>query len=240
MSTSATGQAWLVLPTYNEADNLQPLVAAALENLPADARVLVVDDGSPDGTGELADRLAADEDRIQVLHRARKEGLGPAYLAGFRVALEAGAGFVLEMDSDFSHDPEDLPRLLKAAEDADLVIGSRYVENGEIENWTPLRRAVSRGGSTYARLVLGLDVQDLTGGFKCFRREVLEGIPLESVSSRGYAFQVEMTYRAAQAGFRIVEIPICFCERRAGASKMSGMIVAEAAWKIPLLRLTGR
>jgi dolichol-phosphate mannosyltransferase len=240
MSISATGPAWLVLPTYNEADNLQPLVAAALENLPADARVLVVDDGSPDGTGEIADRLAADEDRIQVLHRPRKEGLGPAYLAGFRVALEAGAAFVLEMDSDFSHDPKDLPRLLRAAADADLVIGSRYVENGEIENWTPLRKAISRGGSTYARSILGLGVQDLTGGFKCFRRQVLERIPLESVSSRGYAFQVEMTYRAAQAGYRIVEIPICFHERRAGASKMSGKIVAEAAWKVPLLRLTGR
>jgi len=240
MSTPKTGPAWLVLPTYNEADNLEPLVAAALESLPADARVLVVDDGSPDGTGELADRLAADEERIEVLHRPRKEGLGPAYLAGFRVALEAGAGFVLEMDSDFSHDPADLPRLLKAAEDADLVIGSRYVENGEIENWTPMRKAISRGGSTYARLLLGLPVQDLTGGFKCFRREVLESIPLGSVSSRGYAFQVEMTYRAAQAGFTIVEIPICFHERRAGASKMSGKIVAEAAWKVPLLRLQRR
>ena len=235
-----TPDVWVILPTYNEAENLERIVGAVLEHLPESRRVLIVDDNSPDGTGEIADRLADGDDSVAVLHRDRKEGLGPAYLAGFRVALEAGAGFVLEMDSDFSHDPEDLPRLLKAAEDADLVIGSRYVENGEIENWTPLRRAVSRGGSTYARLVLGLDVQDLTGGFKCFRREVLEGIPLESVSSRGYAFQVEMTYRAAQAGFRIVEIPICFCERRAGASKMSGMIVAEAAWKIPLLRLTGR
>jgi len=240
MPTSATGPAWLVLPTYNEADNLKPLVAAALENLPADARVLVVDDGSPDGTGEIADRLAAGDERIEVLHRPRKEGLGPAYLAGFRVALKAGAGFILEMDSDFSHDPQDLPRLLEAAEDADLVVGSRYVESGQIENWTPMRKAISRGGSTYARLLLGLAVQDLTGGFKCFRREVLESIPLESVSSRGYAFQVEMTYRAAQDGFRIAEIPICFRERRAGASKMSGRIVAEAAWKVPLLRLTGR
>ncbi len=240
MSTSPTGPAMLVLPTYNEVDNLKPLVTAALENLPADARVLVVDDGSPDGTGELADRLAAGEDRIEVLHRPHKEGLGPAYLAGFRVALETGAGYVLEMDSDFSHDPKDLPRLLKAAEDVDLVIGSRYVENGEIENWTSLRKAISRGGSAYARLVLGLGIQDLTGGFKCFRREVLERIPLESISSRGYAFQVETTYRAAQAGFRIKEIPICFRERRAGDSKMSGKIVAEAAWKVPLLRLTSR
>lgn len=236
MSTPNTGPAWLVLPTYNEADNLEPLVAAALANLPADARVLVVDDGSPDGTGRIADRLAAAEERVEALHRPRKEGLGPAYLAGFRRALDAGAGFVMEMDSDFSHDPADLPRLLAAAESADLVLGSRYVADGSVEGWTPLRKAISRGGSVYARLVLGLPVRDLTGGFKCFRRQVLETIPLESVSSRGYAFQVEMTYLTAEAGFRIVEVPICFRERRAGASKMSGLIVAEAAWKVPLLR----
>jgi dolichol-phosphate mannosyltransferase len=237
MPLPGTGPAWLVLPTYNEADNLEALVAAVLADLPADARILVVDDGSPDGTGRIADRLAADEEQVEVLHRPRKEGLGPAYLAGFRRALEAGAGFVIEMDCDFSHDPADLPRLLAAAADSDLVIGSRYVDGGRVENWTPLRKAISRGGSTYSRLVLGLQVRDLTGGFKCFRREVLEAIPLGSISSRGYAFQVELTYRAAQAGFRIVEIPIVFHERRAGASKMSGPIVAEAGWKIPLLRL---
>jgi dolichol-phosphate mannosyltransferase len=229
-----------VLPTYNEADNLEPLVEAALANLPADARVLVVDDNSPDGTGEIADRLAAGEERVEVLHRPRKEGLGPAYLAGFRRALSGGAGFVLEMDSDFSHDPADLPRLLAAAETADLAIGSRYVAGGEVENWTPVRKAISRGGSTYARFILGLPVQDLTGGFKCFRREVLETIPLGEIGSRGYAFQVEMTYRAAKAGFKIAEVPICFRERRAGTSKMSGKIVAEAAWKVPLLRFPGR
>ncbi len=237
MPSSGKGPAWLVLPTYNEADNLEPLVAAALANLPADARVLVVDDNSPDGTGRIADRLAAEEQRVEVLHRSQKEGLGPAYLAGFRRALVGGAGFVLEMDGDFSHDPADLPRLLGAAEDADLAIGSRYVPGGGVENWTPIRKAISRGGGTYARLVLGLGVRDLTGGFKCFRREVLEAIPFAAISSRGYAFQVELTYRASRAGFRIAEIPICFHERRAGASKMSGKIVAEAAWKVPLLRL---
>lgn len=240
MPTPGTGPAWLVLPTYNEADNLEPLVEAALANLPAEARILVVDDNSPDGTGEIAARLAAGEERVEVLHRPRKEGLGPAYLAGFRRALEAGAGFVLEMDSDFSHDPADLPRLLAAAETADLAIGSRYVAGGEVENWTPVRKAISRGGSTYARFVLGLPVQDLTGGFKCFRREVLEAIPLGEIGSLGYAFQVEMTYRAAKAGFKIVEVPICFRERRAGASKMSGKIVVEAAWKVPLLRFPAR
>jgi dolichol-phosphate mannosyltransferase len=226
-----------VLPTYNEADNLEPLIAAALANLPADARVLVVDDNSPDGTGGLADRLAADGERVEVLHRPRKEGLGPAYLAGFRRALDGGAGLVLEMDCDFSHDPADLPRLLAATRDADLAIGSRYVDGGGVEDWTPVRRFISRGGSAYARFVLGLGVRDLTGGFKCFRREVLEAIPFRAVSSRGYAFQVELTYRAAKAGFRIAEVPIRFRERRAGSSKMSGKIVAEAAWKVPLLRL---
>src|SRR4051794_5440624 len=212
MPDPGSGPAWLVLPTYNEADNLEPLIEAALAKLPAEARVLVVDDNSPDGTGRIADRLAAAEERIEVLHRPRKEGLGPAYLAGFRRALEFGAGSVLEMDCDFSHDPADLPRLLAATEDADLAIGSRYVAGGAVENWTPLRKAVSRGGSAYARLVLGMSVRDLTGGFKCFRRSVLEGIPLDSVSSRGYAFQVEMTYRAVEAGFRIAEVPISFHE----------------------------
>jgi dolichol-phosphate mannosyltransferase len=237
MPPSVAGPPWLVLPTYNEADNLEALVAAALANLSSDARVLVVDDDSPDGTGRIADRLAAGEERVEVLHRRRKEGLGPAYLAGFRRALEGGAGFVIEMDCDFSHDPADLPRLLAAAADSDLAIGSRYVDGGRVENWTPLRKAISRGGSTYARLVLGIPIRDLTGGFKCFRREALEAIPLGSISSRGYAFQVELTYRAAQAGLRIVEIPIVFHERQAGASKMSGPIIAEAGWKIPLLRL---
>jgi dolichol-phosphate mannosyltransferase len=234
------GPAWLVLPTYNEVENLEQLVAAALANLPDSARILVVDDSSPDGTGQLADRLAAAEDRVEVLHRPRKEGLGPAYVAGFRRALEAGAGRVMEMDADFSHDPADLPRLLAATEEADVAIGSRYVDGGGVENWSLLRRWISRGGSTYARVVLGLPIRDLTGGFKCFRREVLEAMDLGAVSSRGYAFQVEMTYRALQLGFVVVEVPISFHERRAGASKMGRSIVFEAAWRVPQLRLERR
>ena len=228
-----------MLPTYNEAENLEPLVEAARENLPDSARVLIVDDNSPDGTGEIADRLAAGEG-VEVLHRPRKEGLGPAYVAGFRHALDAGAGRILEMDSDFSHDPADLGRLLAATERADVAIGSRYVAGGGVENWSLLRQAISRGGSAYARLVLGLPVKDLTGGFKCFRREVLERIELEEISSRGYAFQVEMTYRAVELGFEVVEVPITFRERRAGASKMSRSIVLEAAWRVPQLRLEKR
>jgi len=234
------GPAWLVLPTYNEAENLEPLVAAALANLPDSARVLVVDDNSPDGTGDLADRLAAAEERVDVLHRPRKEGLGPAYVAGFRHALGAGAGRILEMDSDFSHDPADLGRLLAATETADLAIGSRYVAGGGVENWSRLRQGISRGGSAYARIVLGLPIKDLTGGFKCFRREVLERIELEEISSRGYAFQVEVTYRAVELGFEVVEVPIVFRERRAGASKMSRSIVLEAAWRLPQLRMGRR
>jgi dolichol-phosphate mannosyltransferase len=228
--------ACLVLPTYNEAENLEPVVAAALASLPGSARILVVDDNSPDGTGKLADRLAGAEPRVEVLHRARKEGLGPAYVAGFRHALAAGAGRILEMDSDFSHDPADLPRLLAATERADLAIGSRYVTGGGVENWSALRQAISRGGSVYARVVLGLPIRDLTGGFKCFRREVLEAIDLEAIASRGYAFQVEMTYRAIDLGFSVAEVPITFHERRAGASKMSRSIVAEAAWRVPRMR----
>ena len=238
--SGVAGPAWLVLPTYNEAENLEQLVAAALANLPDSARVLVVDDSSPDGTGKLADRLAAAENRIEVLHRPRKEGLGPAYVAGFRRALEAGAGRVLEMDADFSHDPADLPRLLAASEEADVAIGSRYVDGGGVENWSLPRRLISRGGSAYARVVLRLSIRDLTGGFKCFRREVLEAMDLETVSSRGYAFQVEMTYRALQLGFVVVEVPISFHERRAGDSKMGRSIIFEAAWRIPQLRLGRR
>ena len=236
MTESAAGPAWLVLPTYNEADNLEPLVEAARAKLPASAQVLIVDDSSPDGTGEIAERLAAQCENVEVLHRPRKEGLGPAYIAGFRRALERGAGFVLEMDADFSHDPAYLPRLLEAAKRADVVLGSRYVAGGGVSDWGPLRRAISRGGSSYARLVLGVDVRDLTGGFKCFRREVLEAIDLDQISTRGYAFQVEMTYRAIRRGFRVVEVPIVFRERRVGTSKMGLGIVAEAVWRLPLLR----
>jgi dolichol-phosphate mannosyltransferase len=230
------GPACVVLPTYNEADNIEDFVAAVLGKLPGSAQVLIVDDNSPDGTGEIADRLAAEHEPVSVLHRERKEGLGPAYIAGFRRALADGAGRVLEMDSDFSHDPAYLPRLLEAGERADLAIGSRYVAGGGVADWSALRRAISRGGSAYARLVLGVDVRDLTGGFKCFRREVLEAIDLDSIRSRGYAFQIEMTYRTIQRGFTVVEVPIVFRDRRAGTSKMDRSIVAEAAWRVPLLR----
>jgi len=234
---SEHGPPWLVLPTYNEAENIAPIVAAALEKLPASGRVLIVDDGSPDGTGSIADRLAADRERVEVLHRPRKEGLGPAYIAGFRRALAAGAGLIVEMDADFSHEPAYLPRLLEAAQRADLVIGSRYVPGGGVGDWGALRRAISHGGSTYARLVLGVAVRDLTGGFKCFHREVLEAIDLGAVRSRGYAFQVELTYRAIQRGFSVEEVPIVFRDRRVGASKMDRSIVLEAIWRVPLLRL---
>jgi dolichol-phosphate mannosyltransferase len=234
------GPAWLVLPTYNEAENIEEFVAAARAKLPRSAQILIVDDSSPDGTGRSADRLAAEHANVSVLHRRRKEGLGPAYIAGFRRALAAGAGLVLEMDADFSHDPAYLPRLLETAQRADLVLGSRYVPGGGISDWGPLRKAISRGGSAYARFVLGVDVQDLTGGFKCFRREVLEAIDFDTIQARGYAFQVEMTYRALRRGFKVVEVPIVFRDRRAGSSKMDRAIVAEAIWRLPLLRFSYR
>ena len=228
---------WVILPTYNEAENLERLVAAIRERLPEVSRVLVVDDNSPDGTGEIADRLAAEHPNVEVLHRARKQGLGPAYIAGFGQALAGGAELIVEMDADFSHDPAYLPQLLRAAEDADLVIGSRYVPGGGVTEWGPLRRFISRGGSAYARTALGLDVRDLTGGFKVIRREVLETIDLDAIDSLGYAFQVEVTYRAIRAGFRVVEIPIVFRDRREGSSKMTKAIVAEAMWRVPAMRL---
>jgi dolichol-phosphate mannosyltransferase len=235
------GPAWLVLPTYNEADNLGPIVSAARQALASAApdgyRILIVDDASPDGTGRIADELAALHEEISVLHRPGKGGLGPAYLAGFDAALKGGAGHVLEMDSDFSHDPADLARLLAAAyAGADVVLGSRYVEGGGVTEWHNMRRAISRGGCWYARSMLSLDIQDLTGGFKCFRREVLEAIDLPTVQSRGYAFQVELTYRAVKRGFKVVEVPIVFHERREGASKMSGWIALEAIWRVPQMR----
>jgi dolichol-phosphate mannosyltransferase len=229
-------RAWVILPTYNEAENLERIVGGVLEQLPPSGTVLVVDDNSPDGTGEIADRLARSNESVRVLHRARKEGLGPAYLAGFHVALDAGAQRIIEMDADFSHDPAYLPRLIGATENADLVIGSRYVPGGGVTEWGPTRRFISRGGSAYARMALGLPIRDLTGGFKCFRREVLEAINLDTIKARGYAFQVETTYRAIKAGFRVVEIPIVFRDRRGGTSKMSRAIVAEAIWRVPALR----
>jgi dolichol-phosphate mannosyltransferase len=230
---------WLVLPTYNEASNIEAIVAAVRERMEPPSQLLIVDDSSPDGTGLIADRLASEVSDVAVLHRPRKEGLGPAYVAGFRVALEGGAALVGQMDADFSHDPADLPRLVAAAEDADLVLGSRYVRGGGIEEWGPLRRLISRGGSAYARAVLGVGVHDLTGGFKVFRREVLEAIDLASISAFGYAFQVETTYRAIRAGFRVVELPIVFRDRRVGESKMTRRIVLEAAWRVPAMRLPG-
>jgi dolichol-phosphate mannosyltransferase len=236
-----SGEPWLILPTYDEAENIEAILLAAGEVLataaPDGFRVLVVDDGSPDGTGRIVDRMAGEHAWVEVLHRTEKNGIGPAYLAGFRHALDHGAGYVMEMDSDFSHDPADLARLLAAVRDgADLALGSRYVPGGGVTDWGLLRRFVSEGGSTYARWILGLRVRDLTGGFKCFRREVLEEIHFDGVRSQGYAFQVELTYRAARAGFRIVEVPIVFKDRQQGQSKMSWRIAAEAMWLVPLLR----
>jgi dolichol-phosphate mannosyltransferase len=231
---------WLILPTFDEAENIAAIVAASREVLeraaPGTHRILVVDDNSPDGTGEMADALAAEHDDVEVLHRSVREGLGPAYLAGFARALEGGAEFVMEMDSDFSHDPADLERLLAAAGEADLVLGSRYVPGGGVTDWGRVRRLVSRGGSWYARRVLGLEIRDLTGGLKCFRREVLEAIDLPTVRSRGYAFQVELTHRAVRQGFSVVELPIVFRDRELGRSKMSWRIAGEAALLVPQLR----
>ena len=231
-------RAVLCLPTYNERENLEHMVEALGGVLDTTSdRVLVIDDGSPDGTGAIADRLAAELPWVSVLHRSTKEGIGPAYVAGFRWALAEGAELVLELDCDFSHDPTDVPRLIAAAEDADLVLGSRYAPGGGTANWGLLRRIVSRGGCLYAQVVLGLGVRDLTGGFKCFRRATLEAIDLDALSAHGYAFQIETTYRVKRAGFRVQEVPITFVERRAGASKMTGSIVTEAMWRVPVLRL---
>jgi dolichol-phosphate mannosyltransferase len=233
---------WVVMPTYNEAMNVEAIVRASNAELerfaPGDHRILIVDDQSPDGTGEIADRLAAELGDVEVLHRAQKTGLGHAYLAGFAHALAGGAEFVCEMDADFSHDPRYLSDLLGAAGDADLVLGSRYVAGGGVRNWGFTRRVVSRGGGLYARAILGVDVHDLTGGFKCIRREVLEAIDLPSVRAEGYVFQVEVTYRAVLAGFRVREIPIVFVDREQGASKMSSRIALEAMWLVPRLRWT--
>jgi len=242
---SASAGVWLVIPTYNEADNVGPIVRAAAAELaraaPDGHRILVVDDNSPDGTGALADALAAELDVVEVLHRPEKDGLGHAYLAGFERALAAGAELVMEMDADFSHDPAYLPELLAAVEGgADLVLGSRYVPGGGTRNWGLLRRLISRGGGFYARLILGVRINDLTGGFKCIRRSVLEAIDLPSVRAEGYVFQIEVTYRAILAGFEVVEVPIVFTDRTMGTSKMSSRIALEAMWLVPRLRTSGR
>ena len=229
---------WICLPTYNERENLEPMVRALGDVLDEEARVLVIDDSSPDGTGEVADALAEELELVEVLHRERKEGLGPAYLAGFQRALGAGAELVIEMDCDFSHDPADVPRLVAAVQEgADVALGSRYVDGGETRNWGFVRRSVSRTGALYARALLGLPVQDPTSGFKCYRRAVLERIDLHRIASKGYAFQIETVYRAVRAGFRVAEIPITFSERERGGSKMSHTIVFEAVWRVPALRL---
>jgi len=242
-----SGTPWLVLPTFNEVENIERIVGAALavlhECAPDGHRILVVDDSSPDGTGAIADRLAAEHPgSVEVLHRTDRCGLGPAYLAGFRHALDGGAGYVFEMDADFSHDPKDLARLLAAVRDggADVALGSRYVPGGGVTDWGLVRRALSRGGSWYSRRVLGLGVRDLTGGFKCFRREALEALDLPTVRSRGYAFQVELTYRAVRRGFSVTEVPIVFRDRELGSSKMSPRIAIEAMWLVPQLRRSAR
>jgi dolichol-phosphate mannosyltransferase len=231
---------WLILPTYNEAENLERIVRAALPRL-AEAspehHVLIVDDGSPDGTGAIADRLAEELAEVEVLHRSAKQGLGRAYLAGFEHAIARGAELLIEMDADFSHDPADLPRLIRAADaGADLVLGSRYVAGGGVENWGKRRRVLSRGGSLYARIILGVGIQDLTGGFKCFRRTTLERIEYRDTHADGYGFQIELTYRTCRAGLRVEEVPIVFRDRVAGTSKMTARIALEAIWKVPALR----
>ncbi|HWT93907.1 MAG TPA: polyprenol monophosphomannose synthase [Solirubrobacteraceae bacterium] len=236
------GPAWLILPTYDEAENVEAIVRAVLpvlERSRADGhKILIVDDSSPDGTGEIADRLAAElPGQVEVLHRDKPTGLGPAYLAGFAYALEHGAGLVLEMDADFSHSPADVERLIAAVHDgADVALGSRYIQGGGVTDWGLVRRLVSRGGCLYAQAVLNLHVHDLTGGFKCFRREVLEAIDLPTVRSKGYAFQVELTYRAVRQGFTVVEVPITFRDRELGRSKMSWRIASEAFFLLPQLR----
>jgi dolichol-phosphate mannosyltransferase len=234
---------WLILPTYDEAENIEALVEAALAQLSSTGlahTVLVVDDSSPDGTGAIADRLAARLADVSVLHRPRKEGLGRAYQSGFERALAGGAELVMQMDSDFSHDPADIPRLVAAAGAADVVLGSRYVPGGGVTNWALSRRILSRGGCAYARLILGVPVRDLTGGFKCWNRSALERLDLEGVDTHGYGFQIEMTYRAIRAGLTVAEVPILFRERREGQSKMDTWITFEAVWKVPTLRLRGR
>jgi dolichol-phosphate mannosyltransferase len=231
---------WLVIPTYNESDNVEPIIRAVVSEMaklaPGEHRILIVDDGSPDGTGQVADQLAAEFDVLEVLHRKTKDGLGRAYIAGFTHALDNGAELIIEMDADFSHDPRYLADLLVAAEDADLVLGSRYVPGGAVRNWGAMRKLISRGGSTYSRMVLGLKIRDLTGGFKCIRRSVLEAIDLTTLRADGYVFQIEVTYLAVQGGFEVIEIPIVFTDRAVGHSKMSWKIALEAMTLVPTLR----
>jgi dolichol-phosphate mannosyltransferase len=229
-------EALICIPTYNERENLPSIVEELLHVAPVD--ILVIDDNSPDGTGAVADLLAKEHPRVNVLHRPGKQGLGKAYLAGFKWALERHYDYIFEMDADFSHQPRYIPEFLRAIQDHDLVLGSRYVKGGGTENWSAVRKVISQGGSLYARTILGLSVRDVTGGFKCFRREVLESLDLDSVESTGYTFQIELTYRATQKGFRIKEVPIVFFERVAGNSKMSKDIVLEAVTKVWKIRFS--
>jgi len=239
MGVESSAQAVVVIPTYNERENIESIVDAVM-SLPVNAYVTIVDDNSPDGTGEIADAISAREARVSVLHRQCKMGLGSAYIAGFKHALEQGAQFVLEMDADFSHNPADIPRLLRAAHEHDVVVGSRYVQGGGTDNWGLVRQLISRGGSLYARIILGMPIWDLTGGFNCWCRRVLEAVDLDAVTSNGYAFQIEMKYRAFRRGFSLAEEPILFVDRRVGQSKMSGNIVREAFWKVWKFRLDRR
>jgi dolichol-phosphate mannosyltransferase len=225
------GRILVIIPTYDEAENIEPIVARVRESVP-EAHVLIADDNSPDGTGELADKLAASDDQVHVLHRLGKEGLGAAYIAGFHWGLGNGYGVLVEHDADGSHQPEQLPRLLDALRGADLVLGSRYVKGGEVVNWPKTREILSRGGNIYTRLALGVPLQDATGGYRAFRRETLEGIGLDQVASAGYCFQVDLAWRAVRSGFRVVEVPITFVERERGQSKMSQAIVIEAMAKV--------
>jgi dolichol-phosphate mannosyltransferase len=238
MATDPTGgPIWVVIPTYNEAETIADLVAAVRSKLPGERRILVVDDSSPDGTGEIVDRLAGAHDDVEVLHHGEKRGLGPAYKVGFRRALDEGAAAVVQMDADLSHEPRYVPVLIGALAEADLALGSRYVPGGHVHDWGVGRRAISRLGSRYARAALGVGVRDLTGGYKAWRRSALERIAVDEVSAIGYAFQVETTYRAIKAGLRVIEVPIAFSDRRIGASKMTRSIVFEAAWQVPVMRL---
>ncbi|WP_030608588.1 polyprenol monophosphomannose synthase [Streptomyces sclerotialus] len=225
------GDILVIIPTYNEAENIKPVVDRVRAGVP-DAHVLVADDNSPDGTGKLADELAAGDDHVHVLHRQGKEGLGAAYLAGFQWGIEHGYDVLVEMDADGSHQPEELPRLLTALKGADLVLGSRWLPGGRVVNWPKYREFLSRGGSTYSRLLLDVPIRDVTGGFRAFRRETLQGLGLDEVASQGYCFQVDLARRAVEAGYHVVEVPITFVERERGDSKMSRDIVVEALWRV--------
>ncbi|MEV5595199.1 polyprenol monophosphomannose synthase [Streptomyces sp. NPDC052496] len=225
------GTTLVIIPTYNEAENIKPIVSRVRTSVP-EAHILVADDNSPDGTGKIADELAAADDHVQVLHRKGKEGLGAAYLAGFRWGIEHGFGVLVEMDADGSHRPEELPRLLTALKGADLVLGSRWVPGGRVVNWPKHREYLSRGGSTYCRAMLDVPLRDVTGGYRAFRKETLEGLGLDEVASQGYCFQVDLARRAVEGGFHVVEVPITFVERERGDSKMSKDIVVEALWRV--------